>query len=255
MNLHYFISLIAAGIAVISVNFTNCNAQDANAASGVCKVSESLTVQEIRPGIWIHTSRRELPNGIIFPANGLIVQYNDELLLIDTAWGADITGELLDWIETGIGLPVTKAIITHFHDDSMGGTPELVARGIPFFSHPLTRTLGENEGVPLPDSIGKMMIGDAVRISNVEVFYPGPAHSEDNLVVWIPGAEVLFGTCAVRTPEFPGTGNTADAHLGSWPEAIGRVLQKYPQVKVVVPGHGDHKDASLLIHTIGLFDN
>lgn len=218
------------------------------------KISERLAMKEIHPGIWIHTSWRKLDNGIEFPSNGLLVRYDDALLLVDTAWGADLTAELLDWIDAELGLPVVRAVVTHFHDDRMSGTPVLVARGIPFTGLPLTRSLGKNAGVPLPAPIGDLRIGGTVAIGNVEVFYPGPGHSRDNLVVWVPEAALLFGGCAVRTPDFPGTGNTADADLANWPEAIRRVQQQYPNVRTVVPGHGPAGDASLLAHTIGLFE-
>jgi hypothetical protein len=47
-------------------------------------------------------------------------------------------------------------------------------------------------------------------------------------------------------------GNTADADLTTWPEAI-RPLTKLP-VSVVIPGHGDRTDAGLLRHTIDVLE-
>lgn len=229
------------------------NAQKADAGSWKWIISDNLTVKKIQDGIWIHTSQKKLDNGYIFPGNGMIVQNGDELILVDTAWGVDHTRELFNWIDSELKLPVTKAIVTHFHDDSMGGAPVLTEGGIPFFAHPLTIQLGKNEGTPLPEPIRELKAGDAITISNVEVFYPGPGHSEDNLVVWVPQAKVIFGSCAIRSPEFPGKGNTADANTKNWPKAIRRVLEKYPDVKVVIPGHGNFGDDSLLLHTINLF--
>lgn len=217
------------------------------------KVSDSLTIQEIAPGIWVHTSWRKLANGIPFPANGMLVRNGNELVLIDTAWGADITEELFHWIDSQLKLPVTIAIVTHFHDDSMGGSPVLVKRHVPFVGLPLTRELGKKEGVPLPGSIGDLQVGDAVMIANVEVFYPGPAHTRDNIVVWVPEARVLFGTCMIRSPALPGKGNTADADQANWPIAARLLRQKYPDAGIVVPGHGPVGDASLLTHTMNLF--
>jgi metallo-beta-lactamase class B len=43
-------------------------------------------------------------------------------------------------------------------------------------------------------------------------------------------------------------GNTADADLAAWAEAI-RILSKLP-VSVVIPGHGERLDPGLLLHTI-----
>jgi glyoxylase-like metal-dependent hydrolase (beta-lactamase superfamily II) len=44
-----------------------------------------------------------------------------------------VSEELLDWIERDLDLPVTLAIVTHFHDDSVGGTPVLAAQTIALF--------------------------------------------------------------------------------------------------------------------------
>lgn len=239
---------------VLSINVGSSIAQDASTASNEWRISESLTIKMIADGVWVHTSWQELNGGVRFPSNGLVIRNGDTLVLVDTAWEVNRTEELLKWIDAHIGLPITRAIVTHFHADRMGGTPALLARGIPFVGHPLTRSLGANERVPLPSSIGDLEVGGAVTISNVEVFYPGPAHTLDNLVVWVPEAGVLFGSCAVRSSIYAGLGNIADADLVGWPEAIRRVQNRYPTAKIVIPGHGPSGDEALLSHTIGLFD-
>jgi metallo-beta-lactamase class B len=45
-------------------------------------------------------------------------------------------------------------------------------------------------------------------------------------------------------------GNTADADMKNWPDAI-KSLQKY-STDVIVPGHGDRLDPGLLQHTLDL---
>lgn len=67
------------------------------------------------------------------------------------------------------------------------------------------------------------------------------------------GARVLFGGCAVRPGSSSLLGNTEDADVGGWPEAIRRVQARFPAVEVVVPSHGPPGDRTLLFHTIGLF--
>lgn len=218
------------------------------------RVSDTLAITEIRPGVWVHTSYMDLGNGVIFPGNGLLVRDGDGLVMVDTAWGAEITAELLDWVDAEIGLPVERAVITHFHADSMGGMPALAERGIPAFAGPLTLELGVEEGVPLPQTLDGLQQGSAVTVGAVEVYSPGPGHSRDNLVVWVPKAKVLFGTCATRSPAYSGLGNTADADQAHWPQAIRNAKARYPEVEVVVPGHGPPGGPELLDHTIGLFE-
>lgn len=238
----------------LCLTLTGCSSPSDTDDRNEWSISENLTIRTIAHGVWVHTSRQTLSNGDTFPANGLLVRNENELILVDTAWGAALTEDLLNWIDAELKLPVTRAVITHFHADSMGGAAVLAARGIPFIAHPLTLTLGASEGVPLPESISELEHGNTAHTGNVEVFYPGPGHSRDNLVVWLPEAKIVFGSCAVRSPEFPGQGNTADADVDNWPRAIQQVLERYPDAETVVPGHGEPGGVELLTHTIGLFD-
>lgn len=248
--------MIRSGIAFLLLlsGVTLCVGQGVTEDAREWKVSDDLTVRELDDGVWMHTSWQVIEGGIRFPGNGLLVRDGDELILVDTAWGADLTEQLLDWIDDELLLPVALAVATHFHEDSMGGAPVLAARGIPVLAHPLSVELRRERGMPLPHAIGDMDVGDALLVGSVEVFYPGHGHSADNVVVWIPEARVLFGGCAVRATSFTTRGNTADADLEEWPRAIRRVLERYPTVRTVVPGHGAPGGAELLTHTIAVVE-
>lgn len=217
-------------------------------------VSPDLQVSDLRPGVWLHTSWRVLSDGTRFPSNGLVVREGDRLVLVDTAWGEAPTGELLEWIDSTLRLPIARALITHSHDDRIGGASLLVKRGIPFYAHPLTRQLAAEQDLPLPEALdGLAEAGGSARIGSAEVFYPGPAHARDNVMVWLPESGVLFGTCAVRAAGTTSLGNVADADVPAWPAAIRRALERYGEARVVVPGHGQPGGSELLRHTLTLF--
>jgi glyoxylase-like metal-dependent hydrolase (beta-lactamase superfamily II) len=218
-------------------------------------VSEHLTVRQIHPDVWVHISRQALAGGVLFPANGLLVRDGDGLIMVDTAWGEELTELLLDWVDAELGLPVTGAVATHFHADSLGGSPVLAARGIPIYSSALTRELAREQGIPLPEALADFETGQSLRHGSLEIFYPGRAHSHDNLMVWIEQAGVLFGSCAMRSPEYRGAGNVADADVEEWPQSMRRVLERYGHASTVVPGHGQPGDASLIRHTISVFED
>ena len=76
-----------------------------------------------------------------------------------------------------------------------------------------------------------------MRFGPVELFYPGAAHSTDNLVVYVPSANVLYGGCAVHELSSTSAGNVADADLAEWPTSVERI-QTLPEAEVVIPGHG-----------------
>ncbi|NNF17786.1 MAG: subclass B1 metallo-beta-lactamase [Gammaproteobacteria bacterium] len=216
-------------------------------------VSENLEITAIRPGVWLHTSWHTFASGARFPANGLLILDQGELLLIDTAWGEQSTRDLLSWIDKEFSHPLDAAVVTHFHADSAGGTAVLVDAGIPVFAHPRTVGIMRSRNMVVPALIAEFTASDAVSFRHTELFYPGPGHSMDNMVVWLPMTRILFGSCAVRSPEFSGKGNVADADERHWPIAIRKVLQRYPDVNIVVPGHGPVGTKKLLQHTIDLF--
>jgi len=216
-------------------------------------LQSTVKLRLLRPGVWIHTSRYVFPDGSVIPANGLVVKEGGGLVLIDTAWGEMLTADLLDEIHREIKLPVRRAIVTHSHADRIAGADLLRKRGIPVFAHPLTCRRAAAVAIAMPsDSLaGLRKPGDAEFVGSVEVFYPGPAHSPDNIVVWVPSARVLFGGCAVKSVD-SNLGNLADADTRAWPDAIHRVMERYRQAEVVVPGHGAEGGRELLTHTLEL---
>ena len=212
-----------------------------------------VRLRKIRDGVWVHVATQAF-GGAVHPSNGLVVRDGDGLLLVDPAWGGRNTAALLKAIEAEIGLPVRRAISTHFHDDRVGGVDTLKAAGISTFGTPLTRRLAKAEGNEVPtralDGLAKP--GDAIRIGPVEVFYPGAGHAPDNLVVYVPAARVLFGGCAVHEAARRTAGNVSHADLEAWPASIRRVQLRYPEATIVVPGHGVPGGRELLEHTIGV---
>ena len=240
---------------------------DAPAARSVAEVAAAhpsaleippgeVRLREVGNGVWIHTATRDIGDGSLIPSNGLVVRDGGGLLLVDTAWGSENTAALLAAIRADIGLPVRRALSTHFHDDRVDGVEVLRAAGIETFATPLTRRLAEAEGndVPARALEGLAEPGDAVRFGPVEVFYPGAAHASDNLVVYVPGARVLYGGCAVHHRARTSAGNVADADVDGWPVSIRRVQARYPEAELVVPGHGEPGGLELLDHTTAIME-
>ncbi|MCA9711341.1 MAG: polysaccharide deacetylase family protein, partial [Myxococcales bacterium] len=88
----------------------------------------------------------------------------------------------------------------------------------------------------------------------LEVLYPGPGHSPENLVVWLPAHRVLFGGCLVRPWESRSLGNQADAEPRAWGPSIRAVRERYGSAATVVPSHGAPGGPALLDHTLALVD-
>ena len=213
-----------------------------------------VTIEKLADGVWMHTSHYEFPGGAKVPSNGLAVADGDSLILIDTAWGEIATQSLVNDLEEQTGLPVTKAVITHFHYDRLAGVDWLESRGVTIFTHPDTPAKSAALGTPVPNtSVAALKTPHSrTSIGPVEVAYPGPGHTSDNLVAYVKDAHILFGGCAVRAANHTGLGNVADADLSAWGPSLAWTKAVYKDAQIVVPSHGNPGNAKLLDHTMGL---
>ena len=223
-------------------------ADGADPASAATALSPEVSVRRLTGRVWVHTTRHRLADGRSIPSNGLIVDTGDNAVLVDTAWGVAETRAVPDWAERTLGRAVTRAVLTHGHEDRIGGLPALRERGIALV-YAAAPTLGDQS---MPDDVLLKDAGAQIAVADgVVAFYPGAAHAPDNLMIWVEPDDVLFGGCAVRAEAATGLGNTADADLASWRRAIHYVLTRYPEPRWVVPGHGEPGGADLLVLTRG----
>ena len=74
-----------------------------------------------------------------------------------------------------------------------------------------------------------------------------------NVVSYFPKENILFGGCLIK--ELQATkGYLGDANVGEWSSTVEKVKQQYPNVKIVIPGHGKIGGKDLLDFTIKLFE-
>src|SRR5262245_36219704 len=160
------------------------------AADGETVLAPDLRVRPLKDGVWLHVSTSAA--GV--ESNGLVVRLGGGALLVDTAFTEVQTERLLDWAERSVG-PVGDAIVTHAHADRIGGLAALRRRGIPARTLDQTVERARAENRPLPEAVVSLArpLFDDPR--GFQVFYPGPGHTVDNIVVWFPAARVLHGGC------------------------------------------------------------
>ena len=210
-----------------------------------------ISVQPLLDGVWVHTSWQTVAGFGRVPSNGLIVREGDHVVVVDTAWGAGPSRELLAWIDRELKLPVARLISTHFHDDRLGGWEVFAERGARIVASRQTLALAKVTPTSAFD-LYTLAPGEKLVSGSLEIFYPGAAHAPENVVVWLPAKKVLAGGCAVRAAASGGLGNLSDASVAEWADSIRRVEKNYPEAKVVLPGHGDLGGPELIQHTINL---
>lgn len=226
-------------------------AQDLSSQPAEVTLSEDLKLIELGPGLWRHVSTFVLVSRPT-PANGLLLMTDTEALLIDTPWTEDQTERLLDWIEQERNLAVAGVVATHFHPDCMGGIGAVHRRGIPTYGLSLTAKLAREDGSEPP----KLLFTESKELSvggeNLELFYPGPGHSHDNIVVWLEDRKVLFGGCLVKNAATKHIGYLGDAEVDHWAASVQRLRERYPEAELIVPGHGQPGGWELVENTLAL---
>ena len=209
--------------------------------------AKNLEIKQLSNNVYQHISfKRVEPWGLI-GATGLVVINGAEAHLIDTPWTTQSTKELIEWIEAK-GLILKSAVVTHFHEDASGDLPLLNDLEIKTYATTLTNKLLKlNQKEVSSDEISSNAFEFIDGIASV--FYPGAGHTQDNIVVWLPNEKILFGGCFVKSLGNNHLGYTGDAVISEWSNSIQNVIVRFPDIKLVVPGHGKVGDVSLLTHT------
>src|SRR5690606_32852103 len=186
------------------------------------------------------------------PCNGLVVRSGTKTVVFDTPVSDEVSLELINWISDSLDCRINAVVPTHFHDDCLGGLNAFHDKGIP--SHANTRTIAlalENQfAVPQNAFTDSILISIADETVLVKFF--GEGHTSDNVVGYFPSENVLFGGCLVKSLD-AGKGYLVDDKLTEWPTTVEKVNAACPDVRSVVPGHGDQGNSALLDYTIPLF--
>ena len=238
-----FLTLIAA-----------CEIMPSQRVSLAGEMEMALSLEEIAPGIYVHKSYEVVPPWGPIMAQGLVVDTDDGVLLVDTAWTIDQTRSLLTLINNKLGTLPRFAVITHAHNDKLGGIDVLHDENIPTLAHPLVIEAAIARGYTPP----KTSITDNAAFQNITKYdtiifaYPGYGHDIGNSALYVSSADVLYGGCLIRPGNSINLGFTGDGDIKGWANAAQALKDRFTDVKIVVPSHGAPGGPGLLDHTIAL---
>ncbi len=216
--------------------------------------SDDLLIQKFADHVYVHTSFLNTDSFGRVACNGMIIVNGNEAVVFDTPADNKSSEELIQYLTSVLKTKVTALIPTHFHADCVGGLETFNAHNIPAYASSQTIALLKRKGqqVTKPikgfDGILTLPVGD----KKVYAEYVGEGHTKDNIIGYFPDDNALFGGCLIK--EVGATkGNLEDANVLAWPGTVRKLKQKYPQVTIVVPGHGKSGGTELLDYTIHLF--
>ena len=216
--------------------------------------SENLVIIQISDNAFLHTSYLQTNDFGNVPCNGMIARNTNEVIVFDTPTNDKSAEELIKFIKEKLHCKINAIVPTHFHSDCLGGLASFHSNKIASFANSATIELAKANNVVVPqngfnDSL-KINLGNTYAI----VKYLGQGHTKDNIVGYFPNENILFGGCLIKEIEAT-KGYLGDANVGEWSSTVEKVKQQYPNVKIVVPGHGEIGGKELLDYTIKLFKN
>lgn len=240
-------------------------------------LSEELSIKKATNDVFIIT------HSFPWPANSMIVKCSGgNFIWVDTPYNNEATKQVFDWLQSNFGKIRITQINTGFHNDNLGGNGFLKQRGIDIYGSHLTVRLLNERVEQTRSQILKWLekpknkrfykahktavyikptklfdLGNGPKLiiggEKVEVYYPGPSHSIDNVVVYFPNKKLLFGGCMVKSIKSKNLGFIGDSNIEQWPISLKKLLTRYRDAQIVVPGHGTSGSIDLISHTLTLF--
>jgi cyclase len=228
----------AATLAALTLVLpTGARAQGGTAAPGI-------TVQRLRPHVHVASG---FENG-----NVLIVTTDSGTLLVDAQSGARVAA--LDSALRRLNAPAVRAVVnTHYHGDHTEGNAHFRHLGSRVYAHAAARVQAAKDTVipewdnwhRTPLAAGAMPthdVGDSLQLAvggeRVVLLHMAHAHTDGDLAVWLPHANVLHIGDILEVGAPPFIDWWAGGTLGGMVAAIDRVLSLVNDETAIVPGHG-----------------
>jgi len=210
----------------------------------------------VAPGVWMVQGASALgsPANRNYISNAAFVVTSDGVVVVDALGSPALADELIAAIRRITPQPIRHVIVTHYHADHVYGLQAFQALGAQITAHrdgqlylnsdtaALRLKASRDELAPWIDDNTRLVpadrwLAEPWRFSlggTAFVVQPvGPAHTAEDLVVYLPGAGVLLAGDIVFRGRVPFVGQ---ADSGRWIEALDRLLAF--DTRVIVPGHG-----------------
>lgn len=235
------------GVAIAGGAHTN--------ADSVVYESESLVIRKISSHGFVHTSYLNTESFGRVPCNGMVVVSENEAVVFDTPADDQGSEELIRFLTENMKHKIKGIVSTHFHADCVGGLKVFHRLKIPSYAYTGTIALlrSGKDKVEIPKKGFDDKLELKVGSKKVYAAFLGEGHTRDNTVGYFPDDKIMFGGCLIKEAG-AGKGYLEDANIKAWPETVRKVKAKYPDVKIVIPGHGKAGGPELLDYTIELFE-
>ncbi len=214
--------------------------------------SETLKIKPISDRVFLHVTYLETNDFGKVACNGMIYFSEKEAFVFDTPTNDEVSNELIGWIEEQ-NKRIVGIVATHYHNDCVGGLKAFHDKDIKSYaSNKTIAFITQDSDLAVPKNSFENEIELKVGSESVFLKFFGEGHTVDNIVGHIPSEKTLFGGCLVKSVN-ANKGYLGDANTAEWSSTVEQIKKDISDLKVVVPGHGEHGGTELLDYTIRLF--
>ena len=216
-----------------------------------------LKAVQVTDRVWFVQGQAALgtPANRNFISNAGFVVTDDGVVVVDALGSPALAQALLAEIKRVTPQPVRYVIVTHYHADHIYGLQTFKAAGATVLAHAKGREYLNSETARQRLEASRVDLAPWINASthlleadrwldqpqtdvkvgsyDFQISYVGPAHTPEDLVVFVPQLGVLFSGDLFFQGRIPFVGQ-ADSRL--WIASLTRLMQYQP--KLVIPGHG-----------------
>lgn len=226
------------------------------AATGQAQPAQTLTPIQLSPAVWYVQGMSALGSSANqnFISNAAFIVTTQGVVVIDALGSPALARQLVAAIRQVTPQPVSHVIVTHYHADHIYGLQVFKALGARILAHRAARSYlnsdtarlrlqaSRQELAPWIDASTELVDADQWLDADHELLlgglrlqlrHMGPAHTPEDLVVYLPQERVLLAGDLVFRARIPFVGQ-ADSRR--WIQALDNLLAL--DARLIVPGHG-----------------
>lgn len=208
-----------------------------------------LKISHLTGDFYIYTTYNTY-EGSLLTANGMYLKTSQGVIMIDTPWDTTQFQPLLDSIRLKHHSSVILCIATHWHSDRTEGLAYYQQQGIRTYTTTLTDELSKKNNKKRSEYLMAKDTIFNVEPYSFEVYYPGPGHTEDNIVIWFDKEKILYGGCLIKGADTENLGYLGDANRTAYHATLKNVQKRYADPRFIIISHSDWNNLHSLEHSI-----
>ena len=226
------------------------------AATAWAQTAPSLRLRQVSPSVWYVQGLSALgaPSNQNFISNAAVIVTGQGVVVVDALGSPALAQGLAEEIRLITLQPISHVIVTHYHADHIYGLQTFKALGARIWAHQGARDYLRSDTAELRLRASREQLAPWINadtrlveadewlgderelwLGGVQIVIKpmGPAHTPEDLVVYLPQESVLIAGDLVFRARIPFVGQ-ADSR--QWIGSLERLLAL--ESRVIVPGHG-----------------